>query len=111
MSLNLKDMIGGTSTGGIIAILLARLEMTVQECLALYSDLSHQVFAKDSSITGRKFESFLHSRFSAETLKDVIKNELRKRIPNPPETEELSVVFDKAEAPLYDPSYYQKCKA
>ena len=38
------DMIGGTSTGGLIAIMLGRLRMTVDECIAAYTSLSDKVF-------------------------------------------------------------------
>ena len=33
------DMIGGTSTGGLIAIMLGRLQMTVNNCISAYRDL------------------------------------------------------------------------
>lgn len=34
------DMIGGTSTGGLIAIMLGRLRMTIDECITAYTSLS-----------------------------------------------------------------------
>ncbi|KAF2801475.1 uncharacterized protein BDZ99DRAFT_221763 [Mytilinidion resinicola] len=40
------DMIGGTSTGGLLAIMLGRLRMTVDECLDEYVSLSDRVFQK-----------------------------------------------------------------
>ncbi|KAJ5662450.1 tetratricopeptide repeat domain protein [Penicillium maclennaniae] len=40
------DMIGGTSTGGLIAIMLGRLQMTVNECIDAYTSLSNKVFEK-----------------------------------------------------------------
>ena len=40
------DMIGGTSTGGLIAIMLGRLRMSVDECIATYQLLSSTVFTK-----------------------------------------------------------------
>ncbi|KAJ9419634.1 hypothetical protein FOXG_07064 [Fusarium oxysporum f. sp. lycopersici 4287] len=39
------DMIGGTSTGGLIAIMLGRLHMTVKDAIDAYLDLSMDVFA------------------------------------------------------------------
>ncbi|CVL07330.1 uncharacterized protein FMAN_15396 [Fusarium mangiferae] len=42
------DMIAGTSTGGLIAIMLGRLRMTVDECIAAYTSLSNKVFEKKS---------------------------------------------------------------
>lgn len=41
-------MIGGTGTGGLIAILLVALEMTVEEALETFTDLVNKVF-KDAS--------------------------------------------------------------
>lgn len=40
------DMIGGTSTGGLIAIMLGRLRMTVDDCIGAYTSLSNRVFEK-----------------------------------------------------------------
>jgi patatin-like phospholipase/acyl hydrolase len=40
------DMIGGTSTGGLIAVMLGRLRMTVDECIDAYTTLSNRVFKK-----------------------------------------------------------------
>lgn len=40
------DMIGGTSTGGLIAVMLGRLRMTVDECIDAYTSLSDRVFEK-----------------------------------------------------------------
>ncbi|KAF2816881.1 FabD/lysophospholipase-like protein [Mytilinidion resinicola] len=40
------DMIGGTSTGGLLAIMLGRLQMTVDECIDAYVSLSDRVFQK-----------------------------------------------------------------
>ncbi|OIW22746.1 hypothetical protein CONLIGDRAFT_687165 [Coniochaeta ligniaria NRRL 30616] len=40
------DMIGGTSTGGLIAIMLGRLRLTVDECIQAYSELAPEAFAK-----------------------------------------------------------------
>ncbi|KIM21668.1 hypothetical protein M408DRAFT_54778, partial [Serendipita vermifera MAFF 305830] len=41
-------MIGGTGTGGLIAIFLVALEMTVEEALETFTDLVNKVF-KDAS--------------------------------------------------------------
>ncbi|OJJ96527.1 hypothetical protein ASPACDRAFT_63446 [Aspergillus aculeatus ATCC 16872] len=38
------DLIGGTSTGGIIAIMLGRLGMTIDECLEAYRKVGRQAF-------------------------------------------------------------------
>ncbi|KAF3903232.1 hypothetical protein ABW20_dc0104579 [Dactylellina cionopaga] len=38
------DMISGTSTGGIIAIMVSRLRMGVDDCIQIYKDLAKDVF-------------------------------------------------------------------
>jgi len=40
------DMIGGTSTGGLIAIMLGRLGMDVNECIKAYKAISPKIFTK-----------------------------------------------------------------
>jgi hypothetical protein len=40
------DLICGTSTGGIVALMLGRLQMTVQEAIGVYCDVSRKVFGK-----------------------------------------------------------------
>lgn len=38
------NMIGETSTGGLIAIMLGRMKMSVDDCIEAYIELSDQVF-------------------------------------------------------------------
>lgn len=46
------DMIGGTSTGGLIAIMLGRLRMTAQQCEDWYIKLMAKVFSKKKYKSG-----------------------------------------------------------
>lgn len=65
------DMIAGTSTGGLIAIMLGRLQMTVDECITAYTSLCNNVFKKKRHrvrINGR-----LQGRFDAAALELAIK--------------------------------------
>lgn len=65
------DMIGGTSTGGLIAIMLGRLRMTVDESITAYTSLSDKVFEKKShriKISGR-----LQGRFDTAALEQAVK--------------------------------------
>jgi patatin-like phospholipase/acyl hydrolase len=38
------DLIGGTGTGGLIAVMLGRLRMTIADCEAAYLELSERIF-------------------------------------------------------------------
>lgn len=67
------DLIGGTSTGGIIAVLLGRLRLSVDECLDIYSELSEQVFATQRFGNGR---GIIRSRYDHTILERVIKEKL-----------------------------------
>ncbi|SPQ22632.1 1f99ae8a-4da0-4fc0-93be-a6c3ebe73771 [Thermothielavioides terrestris] len=65
------DMIGGTSTGGLIAIMLGRLRMTVDECIDAYTTLSDRIFKKKNhrvTITGK-----LQGRFDGAELERAVK--------------------------------------
>ncbi|KAF7589700.1 hypothetical protein BBP40_003947 [Aspergillus hancockii] len=66
------DLIGGTSTGGLIAIMLGRLEMSVDECINTYIKLIRTIFERKSrwpiSLSGN-----VKSQFNAMKLKDAIK--------------------------------------
>ncbi|OBT85481.1 hypothetical protein VE02_06195 [Pseudogymnoascus sp. 03VT05] len=43
------DLMGGISTGGIIAIMLGRLRMTIPECIEAYTGLSKAIFTPKHS--------------------------------------------------------------
>lgn len=65
------DMIGGTSTGGLIAIMLGRLRMTVDECIDAYVLLSDRIFQRQRhrvTIKGR-----VQGRFNSNELERAIK--------------------------------------
>ncbi|KAF4338524.1 hypothetical protein FBEOM_7563 [Fusarium beomiforme] len=44
------DLIGGTSTGGLLAIMLGRLQMDTRLCIQTYKSLSKEVFARKFNI-------------------------------------------------------------
>ncbi|RPA91616.1 FabD/lysophospholipase-like protein [Choiromyces venosus 120613-1] len=71
------DIIGGTSTGGIIAILLARLRLDVPTCIVIYTRLAEEIFRKDRSlkIFGTPLP-FAGARFSGTVLEKAIKRVL-----------------------------------
>ncbi|USP75150.1 hypothetical protein yc1106_02424 [Curvularia clavata] len=71
------DLIGGTSTGGIIAIMLSRLRLDCKQCIAVYCKLAEQIFKHDRSINafGMKIPTGA-TRFSGAVLANAIKSAL-----------------------------------
>ncbi|OIW35316.1 hypothetical protein CONLIGDRAFT_53333 [Coniochaeta ligniaria NRRL 30616] len=67
------DLIAGTSTGGLIAILLGRLRMTTQEALDAYDDVAETLFSRSN----RKY--LAKSQFKSTTLEDVVKEIVAQR--------------------------------
>ncbi|RDW65916.1 uncharacterized protein DSM5745_09655 [Aspergillus mulundensis] len=90
------DLIGGTSTGGLIAIMLGRLHMTIDECRAAYRDLSDEAFQITNHRAAPSFSMpwnwKLPARFDTEALergfKRIIVNALKKRSENACKAEE-----------------------
>ncbi|MCJ1434739.1 hypothetical protein MMC27_004109 [Xylographa pallens] len=76
------DMIGGTSTGGIIAIMLGRLHMSLEECEAAYKQLSSRIFSTRNrhSADPRRIYDFLQAngKFDPQPLEESIRNILRQ---------------------------------
>ncbi|KAF7540964.1 hypothetical protein G7054_g961 [Neopestalotiopsis clavispora] len=73
------DMIGGTSTGGLIAIMLGRLEMTVDQCIDKYTDIMKDVFNKSEHEKNRDYAwdgEFYDANNLADKIKGVIKETL-----------------------------------
>ncbi|KAK5169306.1 hypothetical protein LTR04_005693 [Oleoguttula sp. CCFEE 6159] len=73
------DLIGGTSTGGIIAVLLGRLRLDCRQCIEIYTQLAKDIFEKDRSfrIAGLRVP-IGNTRFRGATLERAIKNALVK---------------------------------
>ncbi|KAF1913173.1 hypothetical protein BDU57DRAFT_504079 [Ampelomyces quisqualis] len=71
------DMIGGTSTGGLIAVMLGRLKMSVPDCIAAYISLSDRIFRKTRhrmTMRGR-----VQGRFNAEELTRAVKEVVKQQ--------------------------------
>ncbi|THZ56907.1 ankyrin [Aureobasidium pullulans] len=72
------DVIGGTSTGGLIAIMLGRLDMSVDECIKAYTELSATVFHKKHRIPVN-IRANLKERYDSKVLEQAIKQIIRDR--------------------------------
>ncbi|KAH9215100.1 acyl transferase/acyl hydrolase/lysophospholipase, partial [Leptodontidium sp. 2 PMI_412] len=86
------DLIGGTSTGGIIAIMLGRLRMSVEECRSEYIRLGKQVFSNPRILPNE-------SMFDASKLEAAIKDTIRRKLGQ-----------GNVDAPFIDPLGRECCK-
>ncbi|EUC51228.1 hypothetical protein COCMIDRAFT_79359 [Bipolaris oryzae ATCC 44560] len=92
------DLIGGTSTGGIIAIMLSRLRLDCKQCIAVYSKLAEQIFKHDRSFKafGMKVPTGA-SRFSGAVLANAIKTALKDLGFDPDELMWDEALFEEVE--------------
>ncbi|KAK0713548.1 acyl transferase/acyl hydrolase/lysophospholipase [Lasiosphaeria miniovina] len=95
------DMIGGTSTGGFIAIMLGRMKMSVSECIQAYTEFMNVVFpprSKLGSLTAGLKSAWSGNKWKAEPLVDVIKRLIKAKLGDP----EKLLLFDPAAAATDD---------
>ena len=64
------DLIAGTGTGGLIAIMLGRLRLDVDTCMDLYVRMTRRVFETDKTIWGMPYK---RTMFKASKLEEVIR--------------------------------------
>src|SRR5271167_1679188 len=64
------DLIVGTGTGGLIAIMLGRLRLDLETCKAVYVEMTKVVFESDKTLGGIPIHSTL---FKASKLEEAIK--------------------------------------
>jgi len=69
------DLIVGTGTGGLIALMLGRLRLDLETCKALYVRLTRMVFETDKTIAGIPYRSTL---FKATRLEEAIRECVRE---------------------------------
>ncbi|KAF3191157.1 hypothetical protein TWF106_001251 [Orbilia oligospora] len=60
------DLIGGTGTGGLIAIMLGRLRMSVQTCKDVYTRMTRYVFETDKRFVGIPYGETLYKASKLE---------------------------------------------
>ncbi|MCJ1247305.1 hypothetical protein MMC30_004519 [Trapelia coarctata] len=76
---NYFDMIAGTSTGGLIAIMLGVLRMDVDTCISKYLEMAPQIFPTEGFVSGSKMGKLWkgikgEARFDAGKLESYVKN-------------------------------------
>jgi hypothetical protein len=69
------DLIAGTGTGGLIAIMLGRLRLDLETCKEVYVRMTRRVFETDKTIAGIPYRSTL---FKASKLEEAIKDCVRE---------------------------------
>jgi hypothetical protein len=69
------DLIVGTGTGGLIAIMLGRLRLDIETCKELYVRMTRMVFETDKTIAGIPYR---HTLFKASRLEDAIRQCVRE---------------------------------
>ncbi|RVD89309.1 uncharacterized protein DFL_000323 [Arthrobotrys flagrans] len=75
------DMIGGTSTGGLIAIMLGRLKMSLDECIAAYLKVMGKIFPQTSKF--EKCTKLSGDFYDEKTLEDAIKEIVGQKLGDP----------------------------
>ena len=69
------DLIVGTGTGGLIALMLGRLRLDIETCKELYVRMTRYVFETDKTIAGIPYRSTL---FKASKLEEAIMDAVRE---------------------------------
>ena len=69
------DLIAGTGTGGLIAIMLGRLRMDLETCKNVYVRMTRRVFETDKTFAGVPYRGTL---FKASKLEEAIKECVRE---------------------------------
>ena len=72
------NFVGGTSTGGLIALMLGKLGMPVEDCITQYRDLSTKIFGK-KHIRGRITHGLNPSRYSGKRLRECVEHLLETK--------------------------------
>ncbi|KAI9773738.1 MAG: hypothetical protein M1839_002009 [Geoglossum umbratile] len=72
-------LIGGTSTGGVIAIMLGWLEMDVDDCISAYTSLIKAVFEEKSSWLPVSWMGKTKAQFDSKRLKSAIEEVIRSK--------------------------------
>ncbi|ROT42927.1 hypothetical protein SODALDRAFT_26809 [Sodiomyces alkalinus F11] len=95
------DLIGGTSTGGIIAIMLGCLQMTLDECHDAYIKLAESIFKPKRhkyNVIGRTRDFVsANERYDSSKFEQIVKKIIEKR-------------KGSGNAPLRDPHQTSPCK-
>ncbi|PHH90065.1 hypothetical protein CDD83_4604 [Cordyceps sp. RAO-2017] len=69
----LFDLIGGTSTGGIIAVMLGRLRMSVDECIKAYRKVAQRAFTPKWTLLPAPPQGLFSAKALEAAIRDTVK--------------------------------------
>ena len=72
------QLVAGTSTGGLIALMLGKMGLTVDECITQYQELSKVIFGK-KHLRGRITNGLAPAKYSGKCLRNCIRKLLSDR--------------------------------
>ena len=75
------DYMAGTSTGGLISIMLGRLRMNVDDCITEYKTLGGKVFGHSRWFHLRSPLWWPRDKYNHKVLEDVVKDVVKRRAP------------------------------
>ena len=82
--LDIRDILhlmGGTSTGGIAAILYGRLNLSLEECLEIYKEIPRKMFGR-SKVSGGAAWIFSSAQYSQKKRRRIFEKILKERCGN-----------------------------
>ncbi|KAI9811554.1 MAG: hypothetical protein M1832_000864 [Thelocarpon impressellum] len=94
------DLIAGTGTGGLIAIMLGRLRLDIETCKDVYVRMTRRVFETDKTIAGIPYRSTL---FKASRLEWAIQECVREHTVAESEGNDGSDAFGRSPPPPSSP--------
>lgn len=72
------DLVTGTSTGGLIAIMLGKLGMSLEECISTYYNLSKTIFGK-KHLRGIMTHGLAPTKYSGRCLERAIQKVIQSK--------------------------------
>ncbi|KAI9797782.1 MAG: hypothetical protein M1833_005284 [Piccolia ochrophora] len=75
------DYMAGTSTGGLISIMLGRLRMNIDDCIKEYEMLGDRIFGHTRWFHLRSPLWYPRDKYSHETMRNVIEAVVNRRVP------------------------------
>ena len=90
------QLVAGTSTGGLIALMLGIMGLTVDDCIAEYENVARVIFGK-KHLRGRMSFGLANARYSGKRLRKCVQKLLRERGLD----ENESIAYDGAKTAWY----------